>query len=197
MAVQVTGILLAGGKSTRMNCNKALLPCGPLTMLEKIVYELHKSCTQVIIVAGENQYEFKDCLVIPDLHPDGGPLGGIYTGLRASKTEYNFCMACDMPRFKGELVNILAGKAAGYQVVVPQVRGYYEPLLALYHRSCLNVIEEVLKTGQRKIVAIYPYLKVKAVLHEEIAEKLGESEYFLNINTPEDWESYQGSFFKT
>ncbi|MFZ5753301.1 MAG: molybdenum cofactor guanylyltransferase [Bacillota bacterium] len=195
MTVQVTGIVLAGGKSTRMNFNKALLPCGPVTMLEKIVDELRKSCTQVIIVAGKNEYDFRDCLVIPDIYPDGGPLGGIYAGLRASRTEYNFCMACDMPRFKGELVKILALRAPGYQVVVPQVRGCYEPLLALYHQSCLSVIEEVLKAGQRKITAIYPYLKVNAVTHEEIAEKLGESEYFLNINTPEDWESYRGSSF--
>ncbi len=197
MVVQVTGIVLAGGRSTRMYCNKALLPCGPVTMLERIVYELNKSCTQVIIVSGENQYKLRECLVIPDLYRDGGPLGGIYAGLRASGTEFNFCMACDMPRFKGELVNILAERAAGYQVVVPRVKGYYEPLLALYHRSCLGVMEEVLKAGQRKIVAIYPYLKVKAVLHEEIVEKLGENEYYLNINTPEDWESYQRAISET
>lgn len=195
--MQITGVVLAGGKSTRMNFNKAMLPCGPLTLLEKTVNELYKACAQVIIVAGENIYDLDNCLIIPDLYRDGGPLGGIYAGLQASKTAYTFCVACDLPLFKGELVNILYEKAAGYQVVVPKVRGYYEPLLALYHQSCLDVMAKALKAGRRKITAAYPYLRVKAVPHEEIGERLGEWDYYLNINTPEDWESYKKSISQT
>jgi len=192
----LTGIILAGGKSTRMNTDKALLSLGELSILEKTAEELLKICSQLIIVSGENSYEIPRALQVADLISQWGPLGGIYTGLFYTKTNYNMIVACDMPRISASLAGYLAGQAEGYQVVVPCRGGYYEPLAALYHRDCLPVFQEAIQGGERKVTACYSRLKVKAIPGEALRAQLGQGDPFLNLNTPEEWELYRRQLSK-
>lgn len=189
MIPEVTGIVLAGGKSTRMKMDKAALARGENTLLEIVVDKLRKVCSRIIIVSGENRYQVKGCLVVPDIYQRCGPLGGIYTGLYYAQTPYSIVTACDMPLFDGALASFLFERSDGYQVVVPHDGKYYEPLAALYHKSCLPVFSSILKRGPGKITDAYSQLKIRTVPVKEI-EDAGMENVFLNINTPEDWALY-------
>lgn len=188
--LEITGILLAGGKSTRMKIDKTGLVHGSYTLPEMLAMEMKKVCSRIIIVTGENILNQKDCICVQDAKPGYGPLGGIYTGLVHSGTAYNFVLACDMPLFRAGVIPVLAGKAQDYQVVVPLFKGFYEPLLALYHRDCLTVMEKFMNEGGRKITDCYPFLKVKTVDGQEICAATGGADLFLNINTPDDWQAF-------
>lgn len=187
----LTGIILAGGKSSRMNADKASLVCGERSLLETVAGELLQACTALIIVRGENDYQIPHALLVADLIPQWGPLGGIYTGLAYTKTSYNMIVACDMPKISAPVIRFLAERAEGYQVVVPCQNGYYEPLAAIYHKNCLPVLEQAIRQGVRKVTACYPQLKVKAIAENDLTSELGLQEPFLNLNTPQDWELYR------
>lgn len=187
----LTGIILAGGKSSRMNADKASLVCGDRPLIEIVAAELLQVCSKLIIVRGDNNYQVHQALSVPDLIPEYGPLGGIYTGLTYSESNYNMIVACDMPKISAPLVRFLAERAKGYQVVVPCQNGYYEPLAAIYHKSCLPVLVDAIEQGVRKVTACYPQLRVNSIAEDELANELGLQNLFLNLNTPHEWELYR------
>lgn len=187
----ITGIVLAGGRSTRMKMDKASLSRGNSTLLETVVGELQQVCSRIIIVSGGNFYQHKDCLIVGDIYENCGPMGGIYTGLYHADTPYSMVVACDMPLFQGELAKFLMDRAPGYQVVVPKDGMFYEPLAALYHESCKAVFLSMLENGFKKITDAYPRLKVNQVSLEDI-KGAGIGNIFMNINTPDDWKNYCG-----
>ena len=189
--LELTGIILAGGKSSRMNADKASLVCGDRPLIEIVAAELLQVCSKLIIVRGENNYQITQALSVSDLIPECGPLGGIYTGLTYSKTNYNMIVACDMPKISAPLVRFLAEQAKGYQVVVPCQNGYYEPLAAIYHKNCIPVLAEAMEQGVRKVTACYPKLKVNAIAENALASELGLQNLFVNLNTPQEWELYR------
>lgn len=195
MSMDITGIVLAGGRSTRMKMDKASLLRGNSTLLEIVVNELRQVCNQIIIVSGEKQYRQLNCQVVSDIFKDCGPMGGIYTGLYHAQTPYSMVVACDMPFFKGELAGFLLERSAGYQVVVPKDGIYYEPLAALYHESCKPVLLNMLDMGQKKITDAYIQLKINQVPVEDI-RKAGMGNVFMNINTPDDWQNYCSLYLK-
>lgn len=188
--MKITGIILAGGGSTRMKRDKAMLSWGSVTLLEVVAREMARVCAERIIVSGEREYRVEGCTCVPDSLPGMGPLGGIYTGLAHSGTDYNLVAACDIPYLRHELLELLVKHAPGYQVVVPLVKGYYEPLIAFYHKECLPVIANTLKEGQRKITAIYPHLRVKTIDEGLTKGLMEEKNIFFNLNTPKDWQEY-------
>lgn len=194
MSWEITGIVLAGGRSTRMKVDKAGLSRGKGTLLEVVTDELKKVCSRIIIVSGDNYYQKSDCQIVSDIYKGCGPLGGIYTGLYYARTPYSIVVACDMPLFNAELARFLHQKSAGYQVVVPRDGSYYEPLAALYHESCKPVLSSMLEKGSRKITDAYGQLKVNPIPVEDI-RAAGMGDIFMNINTPKDWENYCKRYF--
>ncbi|SEJ26895.1 molybdopterin-guanine dinucleotide biosynthesis protein A [Paenibacillus polymyxa] len=116
VVVEVTGIIVAGGRSSRMGQDKALLKFGGVTVLERIVAELEKVAGRVIVVTRDSQqYRALGLETTEDLYPGLGPLSGIHAGLSASKTEWGVVVACDMPFVQQEIFHALLAHATNWE----------------------------------------------------------------------------------
>lgn len=181
----MTGIVLAGGKSSRMGANKAFIEFGGRRLIETTVGRLRALFPEVLIIANDPpRYAYLGVKVIPDLIPDSGSLGGIYTGLSAASDSACFCVACDMPFLNADVITFLVQKAEGWDVVVPRVNGELQPLHAVYAKSCLPFIKESIEASALKIARFFPKVRVKII--EEPALRAIDPDLlgFVNVNTP-------------
>lgn len=184
----VTGIILAGGKSSRMGKNKALLEIGGEKIIDKAVSLFKSLFKEVILVTNTpEEYAGLDVKVVTDIFPGKGSLGGIYTGLAYASCDYSFVVSCDMPFLKRELIEYLIELKDGFDVVVPRLRTGHEPLHSVYSKECLKPIEALIKKGDLRIIDFYPKVRVKEVSEDELAPFISEPSPFVNINTPEDY----------
>jgi len=177
--------VLAGGKSSRMGFNKAFIEFGGRRLIEATVDCLAGLFPEVLIIANDlDLYAYLGAKVIPDLIPNAGSLGGIYTGLSAAAHPKCFFVACDMPFLNADLIGLLVSEAEGWDVVVPRVAGELQPMHAVYARSCLPFIKEAIDVGMLKIARFFPKVKVKTI--EEPALRAVDPYLlgFMNVNTP-------------
>lgn len=171
-----------------MGKDKAFLRVEGMPMIEHVLRALRKSTERVIIVTNTPEaYASYDALVITDAGDKRGPLTGIYSGLLRSPDEYNLVVACDMPFLNSRLLSYMAGLARSYDVVLPKIGDFIEPLHAVYRRSLLPVIEDHIKREQRKIRSIFTGLRVRHVTEEEIDRIDPMRRSFINLNTPEEY----------
>ena len=187
---QATAIILAGGKSSRMGTDKALIKVNNDNMLESAVRALAGGFSELVVSANNKSYDSLEIRTVSDVFPGRGPLAGIHACLLASGNDVNFVVPCDMPFIDVKLALYMVELAAGFDVVVPKIGNYYEPLFAVYNKSCLPAIEAHLMAGQNKVTMLFSEgkLRVRNVNKEEI-EKFGHSEsLFFNVNTPVDLE---------
>jgi len=185
--MEAAGIILAGGKSTRMGTNKALLSLGQETMIGRVVGLLKLIFPEIIIVTNEpDLYQDLQVKLVRDVIPAQGPLSGIHAGLLASPYWYNFVLACDMPFINLDLITFIVEEAQGFDGAVPRWRGFYQPLHAVYSRSCIEPIEACLKRKLTQVIAFYPNVRLR-VLDADVLKRFGDLEtIFFNINTPGD-----------
>lgn len=187
-ATGVTGVILAGGASSRMGSNKALLPYRGGRFIEMIHRQLAGIFPEVLLVTNTpEQYQFLPGRKVPDLFPGLGALAGIHSGLYHSATPHIFAVACDMPYLAEGLIKFIAARAARNDVVVPESDQGLEPLHAAYGKGALAAIEENLASGLRRIVSFYDQVRVAKVGREEVALFDPAFRAFRNINTPEDY----------
>lgn len=188
--MDASGIVLAGGHSSRMGRNKAMLQYNAETIIERTVRELQKEVSDIIIAVNDTlKYHISGAVNIPDVYPDSGPLGGIHAGLLQAKYRHAFVISCDMPLFSAWLAGYLLDRSPGYDVVVPKVNGRWEPLCAVYSKDCLEAIEKHIQRREKKVTRIYPELRVLEIDQQELM-KLGKTQdLFYNMNTPEDYRS--------
>ncbi|MBI1921312.1 MAG: formate dehydrogenase accessory sulfurtransferase FdhD [Geobacter sp.] len=184
----VTGVILAGGASTRMGSNKALLPYQGGRFIEAIYRKMSGLFEEVILVTNSpDQYGFLPCRKVTDLVPGMGPLAGIHSGLCHSSNPRIFVTACDMPYLHDGLVRHLASGARDCDVILPESDRGVEPLHAVYGKGALEAIEEALHGGKRRIVSFFPQVRVQDVPPEEVARFDPAFQSFRNINTPEEY----------
>jgi molybdenum cofactor guanylyltransferase len=185
---RVSGVILAGGKSRRMGGSpKALLPFGGRPLIEHIAETLRSVLSDCLVVT--NAPELYTSLGLPmvgDAFPEGGALGGIYSGLRAAPGDAALCVACDMPFLSAPLVAHLAGRAAEADVVIPEAAGELQPLHAVYGKTCLPAMERRLLAGQLKIAGFFGDVRVLRVPAGAIERFADPTVAFMNLNTPED-----------
>jgi molybdopterin-guanine dinucleotide biosynthesis protein A len=182
-----TGIVLAGGLSTRMGRDKASLPWGGEDLLHAALRALAPVCGRLIVVSNQPRTIALDGVsVVADRFPGCGPLAGIHAGLTAATGDYSFVVACDMPYIKSTAVAWMAAAAAGYDAAVPFIDGYYHPLHAVYSRRCLPVIERMLTAGQCRVLDFYPTVRLRPVCAAELAVFDPELSMLKNLNTPAD-----------
>jgi FdhD protein len=190
----VSGVILAGGKSSRMGSNKALLPYRGGRFIEAIHRQLAEIFAEVLLVTNNpEQYEFLPCRMVPDIFPDGGALADIHSGLCHSSNPAIFAVACDMPYLNSELIRHLAGRADKESVLIPEGPAGLEPLHAVYGRECLAVIEETLISGEKRILSFFDRVKIIKIKTEQIASFDPAFASFSNINTPDEYFRMRGS----
>ncbi|WP_371379972.1 molybdenum cofactor guanylyltransferase [Sporomusa aerivorans] len=183
----VSGIILAGGRSSRMGRDKTLLPFDNETLIERTVKKLINFTDEVIVASNSTaKYNFAGIREVPDLYPGMGPLAGMHAGLLAARNQYSFIVSCDMPLFTIELAKYLLARREGYDVIAPELKNCWEPLCAVYSRNCIGAMEQCLQAGISKVYLFYPQVKVLKVAERELETVGNLEELFLNLNTPED-----------
>jgi molybdopterin-guanine dinucleotide biosynthesis protein A len=184
----VTGVILAGGLSTRYGENKAFLRIGGVRLIERIAEEMKEIFHEVILVTNQKRdFEYLKLPMVEDLVKGLGPIGGIYTGLSAISEQAGFFVACDMPLLHKGLIRYMVEIIDDYQAVVPLVDTWVEPLHAVYARSSLGIIKDLIDEKRYPVRLFYDRVHVRYVTEDEIRRFCSPKEAFLNINTPEEF----------
>ena len=189
MISDVTGVLLAGGKSRRMGSDKRFLTVGERPLLERSCTVLSRIFERVCIVIAQDSPPLEAQIpVLRDLIPSSGSLGGMYTGLQQAATAYIFLAACDMPFIHEGLVQYMVGQKDDVDIVLADWNGRPQPTHAVYNRNCQSVVEELIRSGDLKLQRLLanPSLRVRLVREDEIREIDPDGRSFLNVNTPSD-----------
>jgi len=188
MKSDITGIILAGGKSRRMGEDKAFVSFSGRPLIETLIDKLSGVFKDLIIVTNTpHLYKGYGLETYTDLVKDKGPLAGIYTGLFYSKTAHSFIVACDMPFLNRDLIRFMLGKIDRYDIVVSRRRGRPEPLCAVYSKRCIKPIECQLHNNNLKITDLFPRVRTRIITAEETASCGARDKDFVNINTREDY----------
>lgn len=183
----VTGIILAGGRSSRMGRDKTFILYDNETLIERTVRKLQNFVDEIIIASNNTEkYKLPGIAEVPDRYPGMGPLGGMHAGLIAARYWHSFIVSCDMPFFTEELAKNLLERRDGYDVIVPEIGNRLEPLCAVYSRNCIEPIEQCLQADIRQVYQFYDKVKVRKVAESELRQVGNLTEIFCNLNTPED-----------
>lgn len=178
---KITGIILAGGKSSRMKENKAFVKINNIPFIEHILNNVKGVCDKVMIIANSDQYD-KYGVVYHDLVKESGPLAGINTGLHYSNTFKNLVVSCDVPFITTKLLQYLIDESKECDIVLPSVNGKTHQLIGIYTKNCQAVFERELMKGNLKLAQVNELLNLKKI---NIDTTVFEPNTFLNINTPE------------
>jgi molybdopterin-guanine dinucleotide biosynthesis protein A len=188
----VQGFILVGGASRRMGQDKAQLRLGSKTMLERIAAQLSAVTSSVTLVGSPQAYEGHPLPTVPDIHEKWGALGGIHAALSAAKTDWIIVIACDLPFITRELFERLKSFAdKSIDAIVPmQPDGRPQPVCALYRAdTCLPEIERLVSAGEHTPRVLLKNVRTRYVQFTELSDLPGADKFFLNLNTPDDFES--------
>jgi molybdopterin-guanine dinucleotide biosynthesis protein A len=188
--VIITGVIQAGGKSTRMGGDpKALMELGGRRIVERVLDVVRQVAERVLLVTNTpDLYAYLGLPMVPDVFPEGGSLGGIYSGLRAAPGDAAFTVACDMPFLSVAVARLVVGRAAEADVVAPRIGEQWETLHACYGKACLGPMERCLRAGRLKITGFFDEVRVLALSEAEIGAVGDPGVVFMNVNTPAELE---------
>lgn len=195
MLKEITGIVLAGGSSSRFGQDKALLPIGGKRAIE-IAVDLLKSLFPHLLISARttSDYAFLGLPVISDLHPEAGPLAGLHAALHGSTTARNCVISCDLPLMHPDLIRHLVTSQRGHQIVLATAAGRLQFFPGLYDRSLLPLIEAMFARQPQPVtrnrsLSLYALMEqaASAVIDVTTLPFYREA-YYLNMNTPQDYE---------
>ncbi|MGA8151070.1 MAG: molybdenum cofactor guanylyltransferase [Terriglobales bacterium] len=181
--------ILAGGKSSRMGQDKAFLSWGEETLLSNAL-KLAGDVAASVYIVGDTEKFAEWGSVVEDVYRDRGPLGGIHAALAGSTAELNLMLAVDLPLIKPEFLHYLVSQAneSDVAVTLPRAGNHLQPLCAVYRREFAAIAEQSLLDGKNKIDPLFPKVKTRVLLEQELAQRGLSSEMFRNLNTPEELE---------
>jgi FdhD protein len=187
----ITAAVLAGGRSMRMGVDKTLLDVDGESLLARVVDAVGEVCAHTVVVTNRPEGVLEagvpaDVPVLIDEVAYQGPLGGLVTALKEAPDDWVLAVAADLPWLRSDVIRALWSARDGAQVVVPRTEKGTEPLLALYHRDCLPVARKVLASGRRRLVAMFPDLRVVEISAESLRDADPDLVSLFNVNTPED-----------
>ena len=183
----MTGVILAGGESTRMGKNKAFIEINGKRIIDRTVSLFREVFDDVLLVTNTplDYIELK-VRIVTDLVSGKGSLGGIYTGLFFSSSPKAFFVGCDMPFLDRRVIQYFLGLAQTADIVVQRTKDYWQPLHAIYPRTLLKPIERLLQQGELKIIKTYQGMRVREVTGEELKRFDPDLHTLSNFNTPEE-----------
>jgi len=188
---QVSGFILAGGTGRRMGFDKAHLPLGSESLLDRQIRLLRSVCRSVAILGPAARFANAGIPVYEDEISGRGPLGGICTGLRRARTELSLFLGCDMPLMEVRFLRYLCEQALESRVLAtippPWEKGRY-PLCAVLRRCALVMINSCLGSGRNQVGRFLARVPHRAISKAEFARQGFSTRIFCNLNTPEDYE---------
>ncbi len=199
MYSDITGVILAGGKSTRMGVNKSFLQVGDKKIIERISDLMKLIFEKVILITNTpDDYKFLNLPLFEDVYKWKGPLAGIHSALVHSGTEKIFVLSCDVPFMSKEMIEYIVDYKTDYPVTICKVNEHIQQLVGKYSKSVLSVIEKILSDDLS--VENVSLRKKRSVSVLQLLEKVGadiinaesldfySEQLFVNINTPQDYE---------
>jgi len=183
----ITGIVLAGGRSSRMGSDKSLMKLKDKALIEYAIDALKPLCSKVVISSNSFIYDFTDCEVWPDELPDRAPMIGIYSCLKRSETDINIILSCDMPLMSTAMLEYLLENSENKDITVP-VHGddFIEPLCGIYKKSSIEILRKYINKGNFRLNEC-----IQAGSHQLVLAGSNLSLYtpglFSNVNSPEDF----------
>ncbi|MFC2059892.1 molybdenum cofactor guanylyltransferase [Chloroflexota bacterium] len=188
--MEVTSIILAGGRNLRLGRNKALETIGGKRLIERVVERVKLVSQRTLIVTAQGQPEIPgldEVGIVADLYPGKGPLGGIYTGLHFAQSSHGIVVACDMPFLNPRLFSYMIELSSGFDAVVPRLReGRVEPLHAVYSKSCLDDMKARLEHNQLEVNRFLSTIRVRYIDAAECRKFDPKLLTFFNINSQLD-----------
>jgi molybdopterin-guanine dinucleotide biosynthesis protein A len=184
--------VLCGGKSTRMGTPKALLPFGPETMLQRVVRLLESVVSPIVVVAAAGQ-RLPDLprhiTVTRDEQEGRGPLEGLRAGLKALPPHVDaaYVTSCDVPLLEPAFVAEMLDFANGYDIAVMEIDGFAHPLSAVYRRTVLPIVEDLLASDRLRPVFLFERVRTRRVRPDEITTD-PELRTLRNLNTRAEYE---------
>ena len=189
MLAGLTIAILAGGRSSRMGTDKSFVRVLGRPLIEDILAQVAGLGSETLIVTNRpGDYAYLGVPVSPDVLPDKGALGGIYSALHAATTGHVLCIACDMPFVVRPLLDYLIRLIPDGDAIVPRLAGEAEPFRAIYARGCLAPIRAALDSGRMRVISFFPDVRVRFVDEAEIDRFDPRHLSFFNVNTPADLE---------
>lgn len=182
---QLTGIILSGGKSSRMGQDKGFCELNKKPLITYSIDVLSPICNQILIGANSDNYAKLGYPVIKDEITNIGPIGGIYSCLKSSKTNDNIILSCDMPLVTAELIAYILSERDDYEVIIPVFKGFQEPLCAYYNKSITPGLLEAINANKYKIQDVIKGLKTKFITIEKSLPFYQEN-LFANMNSEQD-----------
>jgi molybdenum cofactor guanylyltransferase len=177
-----SGFVLVGGASSRMGRDKALLPLGGATMVEQIASIVRDAVGSVTLIGPVHKYANLGFPIMPDAVENCGPIGGLYTALLCSASDWNLIVACDMPDLTGAFLKQLlaASEASDADCVVPEKDGKTHPLCAVYHRRLLRTAESAI---HHKLFKMQDFISTLRTVRWPVPD----AGPLQNMNTPLEW----------
>lgn len=186
----ITGVILAGGQSSRMGQNKALMSLGGKRLVDRVVAVMRKVFHDLLMVTNTPEvYADLGLPMVRDVWPEKGSLGGVYSAIYRVTTPYCLVVACDMPFLHAGVLRYLITQIADYDVIIPDVLDELQTLHAIYSKACLPPIERRLEANRLRIVGFFPDVRVRTVTASELQPYDPQLLAFQNLNTPEEFEA--------
>ena len=183
---KVTGIILAGGASSRMGKDKGLCEFRGKALINYAIEALVPLCDTILISSNNvDDYQEFGYQVVVDEYKGIGPIGGIYSSLRNSATKHNLVISCDTPFLVTQLLEYILSNSANYDVVVPEhSNSFIEPLAAYYSSNIIKQLESSIKRKDYKLMNFFTRVKFKSIKVDNIPGY--SNKLFKNLNTPDD-----------
>jgi molybdenum cofactor guanylyltransferase len=183
----ISGIILAGGRSRRYGRNKALVQLHGTPLVERVIRVLEGLFENVVLITNSpEEYAYLRLPMEQDIIKGLGPLGGIYTALQTISTKYGFFVACDMPFLNSPLISYIIDQREEYDVVAPKIDWKIEALHSLYRKTCLPEVERLIRNNEYQTIRFFDRVSVRYVEEDEVRRFDPSLRSFLNINRPED-----------
>jgi molybdopterin-guanine dinucleotide biosynthesis protein A len=177
----ISAAVMAGGKSKRLGQNKALMQINGSKVVESVLNLVSPYVQKVKIITNTpEEYTWLDIETAKDIRPGCGPLSGIHSALRLSSSEYVLVVSCDIPLVGPKQIEQLVSSCRGHDITIFKHKNF-EPLCAVYRRSCVDALNELIDHNECRIIDLFPTLDVKVI-------RVDDAEIFRSINTKEDYE---------
>ena len=192
----ITGVILSGGRSSRMGVNKSFLKLGNQTIIERIVDLMKSIFSEVIIITNTtDEYKFLNLHLYEDIYKWKGPLAGIHSALVHSKTDKVFVISCDVPLMSREMIEYIINHKSDKPIVFCEAAGYHQPLVGVYSKKIFDELGLFLLENESNDKSFHKFLKnIDAeIIHPEKLD-FYKDELFFNVNRPEDFEQIKKLF---
>lgn len=184
--MEATGVILAGGRSSRMKFNKAFAEVAGRPVIETIIDKYARLFSETIIITNDpEEYQRYGLPIFTDVYPRRGPVSGIHASLYYASFDKVFVLGCDMPFMSMKLVQHMLDCLEGHDTVIPEIGGFLQPISAAYRKTCLPVLTECLENDKLKLVMVFSELDTVKLTEAELSLFGNIPEIFLNVNDPE------------